>query len=129
MIELRKQVEALVNDEYERSSKEHGEKYHSSHEALGVLWEEVEEANYEMLNVYTEFECFGRSVRDDEYDWQKQYLKDIYRTAVNGACELIQVANVAQKAIKSMEKTPEVIGRVEDGCLVVSRDEIGEWEY
>lgn len=131
MKELREQVEKLVYEEYERASKEHGETFYSSHEALGVLWEEVEEAQFEMSGVHTHYNFFGHSVKDNDYDGQAEYLKKIYTMAVNGACELIQVANVAQKAIKSLpkRKQTEVIGRVEDGCLVVDTDEVGDWEY
>lgn len=109
MKELRESVRALVAEEYERSSKEYGETYYSSHEALGVLWEEVDEAKYEMDGVNKLYNCFGRSVVDNVYDIQVEYLKSIYNVAVNGACELIQVANVAQKAIKSIKERGDVV--------------------
>lgn len=112
MKELRKQVEKLVCEEYERSSIEHGKTYYSSHEALGVLWEEVEEAQCEMSGVHTIYDFFRQSVKNDDYDVQVEYLKRIHKIAVNGACELIQVANVAQKAIKSI-KTEKPNGSIE----------------
>lgn len=102
MKELREQMEKLVYEEYERASKEHGETFHTSHEALGVLWEEVDEAQYEMSGVHTYYNLFRRNVKDDDYSRQSEYLENLYRVAINGACELIQVANVAQKAIKSL---------------------------
>lgn len=109
MDKLREQVKTLVTEEYERSSKEYGETYHSSYEALGVLWKEVDEAKYEMDGVNELYNCFGHSVVDNTYDIQVEYLKSIHNVAVNGACELIQVANVAQKAIKSIKERGDVV--------------------
>lgn len=109
MDKLREQVKALVAEEYERSSKKYGETYYSSHEALGVLWEEVDKAKYEMECIESQYDLFDESVIDNDYDWQVEYLKSIYNVAVNGACELIQVANVAQKAIKSIKERGDVV--------------------
>lgn len=109
MDKLREQVKTLVTEEYERSSKKYGETYYSSHEALGVLWEEVNEAKYEMECIESQYDLFGESVIDNDYDRQSHYLNRIHDTAVNGACELIQVANVAQKAIKSIKERGEVV--------------------
>lgn len=109
MKELRESVKMLVDKEYERSSEKFGKTYHSSHEALGVLWEEVDEAKYEMACISTHYDLFGISVRDDDYDEQSANLNHIYNIAINSACELIQVANVAQKAIKSIKERGDVI--------------------
>lgn len=109
MKELRESVKMLVDKEYEQSSEKFGETYHSSHEALGVLWEEVDEAKYEMACISTHYDLFGTSVRNDDYDEQSANLNHICNTAINGACELIQVANVAQKAIKSMRERGRVV--------------------
>lgn len=111
MDKLREQVKTLVDKEYERSSEKFGETYHSSHEALGVLWEEVKETTREMSNLQREYNFFGYSVMDDNYTEQIQRLEHINKVAVNGACEFIQVANVAQKAIKSMKDKPTITAR------------------
>lgn len=109
MKELRKSVKTLVDKEYEQSSEKFGETYHSSHEALGVLWEEVAEAMFEVVYLRSRYDMFRQSVRTDDYDEQSANLNHIYNTAINSACELIQVANVAQKAIKSIKERGDVI--------------------
>lgn len=103
MKELMQSVNGLVEEERERAAKKHGATLHSSHEALGVLWEEIGEAEEELELIKKLFEVFKTAVRDDAYTHQLQTLDDVYTHAMRGACELIQVANVALKSIDSIE--------------------------
>lgn len=93
---LRNILDCMVEDELKWANKEHGEKFHSNHEAVAVTFEEIQEAQDELEIVVKELEGLWRCVK---YDWAVQdvVLNRISTHAINGAAELIQVAAMARK--------------------------------
>ena len=93
---LRNILDCMVEDELKWANKEHGEKFHSNHEAIAVTFEEIQEAQDEFEIVFEELEGLWRCVK---YDWAvpKDVLDRISTHAINGACEMIQVAAMARK--------------------------------
>jgi len=89
-------VEKLVNQEYELSSKDHGEQFSSFHEAYAVIKEEIEEAQKELGNLYKHFSNFWDGVKHDAIPSEE--IEYIARSAHLAACELIQVTAMAYKA-------------------------------
>ena len=84
MDELIKEVVRLVAEEHKRAAAEHGAAAHSPHEGYALVIEEVEEDHYGPHNL--------------------MYIK---KAAVLGACELIQVAAMSEKAILGYESMKE----------------------
>ena len=102
MSELRDAVSRVLDEEIARIKGCYGETYASIHEAYGVLSEELHEARREVkvLRAYVRdlledlpLECAG-DLRCD--------LNEAYWHALNGACELIQVAAVCHKALDGL---------------------------
>ena len=93
---LRNIIDYMVDDELKWARKEHGEKFHSNHEAIAVTFEEIQEAQDEFEIVNEELEGIWRCVK---YDWAvpKDILDRISTHAINGAAELVQVAAMARK--------------------------------
>lgn len=93
---LRNILDYMVEDEIKWARKEHGEKFHSNHEAIAVTFEEAQEAQDELEIVTDEIKGLWRCVK---YDWPvPNYVLDrISQHAINGAAELIQVAAMARK--------------------------------
>lgn len=93
---LRNILDYMVEDEIKWARKEHGEKFHSNHEAIAVTFEEIQEAQDEFEIVTEEIEGLWRCVK---YDWAvpKDVLDRISTHAINGAAELVQVAAMAWK--------------------------------
>lgn len=93
---LRRILDCMVEDELKLANKEHGEKFHSHHEAIAVTFEEIQEAQDEFEIVTEEIEGLWRCVK---YDWAvpNDVLDRISTHAINGAAELVQVAAMARK--------------------------------
>lgn len=107
MKELVDSVIRLVSEEYGRAAEEHGIAAHSPHEGYALIKEEVEEAQAEMETLNQRLDHLWTSVKGDEDQYGPHYLAHIKKAAVLGACELIQVAAMAEKALMGYKKTKE----------------------
>ena len=107
MEELAKEVIRLVAEEYRRAAAEHGADAHSPHEGYALIKEEVEEAQVEMETLNQRLDHLWGTVKGDEDQYGPHYLMYIKKAAVLGACELIQVAAMAEKALLGYEKIKE----------------------
>ena len=105
--ELAKEVIQLVVDEYRRAAAEHGAAAHSPHEGYALIKEEIEEAKAEMEILDQCLDHLWTSVKNDEDQYGPNYLMFIKKGAVLGACELIQVAAMAEKSLLGYEKMKE----------------------
>ena len=105
MTKLIAAVEQLVNEEYDRASKDHGERFHSLHEAFGVLMEEFEETRDELETVSRFLNGFWKEVKRDSCDIV--FLNEAKKSAINLACEAIQVAAMAHKARQGVKNDDE----------------------
>ena len=101
MTKLKKAVEGLVDQELQLASEEHGSNFHSAHEAYAVIQEEVDEAKDAMgyVEEWMRF-VWDRVKKDIEEPELFVHLKE-YAMAV--ACEAIQVAAMAEKALRGYE--------------------------
>lgn len=98
---LIKNVEAEIQEELKRANEKFP-LFHSDHEGLAVLEEEVTEANDEMKILESYFSSFKDAIFSDmNDDILMRYLDYMRHNALNSACELIQVAAMADKFILS----------------------------
>ena len=99
MDEIMCDVERAVHYEETRIQQLHGEKYHSPHEAYGVLKEELLEADIELEHMSATEDGLLRAIHRNDTDTIKLAYDGIANRAVRAACELIQVAAVCRKAM------------------------------
>lgn len=96
-------VNLLVDTEYERAAMIHGATFVNGHEGYGVIAEEVLEALDEMQDVERKLTAVLRSLRGEDrlntIDWSEA----LGNSAISAAAELIQVAAMCKKLVKTME--------------------------
>lgn len=92
-------VKYLVQNELDMACEENGDSFSSNHEAFSVILEEVAEARDELAVVIDCMNGLWRAVRNDN-DKNGDILTDIERHARRLACEAIQVAAMARKAMQ-----------------------------
>lgn len=90
-------VKYLVQNELDMACEENGDSFSSDHEAFSVILEEVAESKEELQIVIDCMSGLWRSVRQDNKNGN--ILTDIERHARRLACEAIQVAAMARKAM------------------------------
>lgn len=90
-------VSYLVQNELDMACEDNGDSFSSDHEAFSVILEEVAESKEEMYIIIDCMHGLWRSVRDDRKNGD--ILADIERHARRLACEAIQVAAMARKAM------------------------------
>lgn len=91
-------IEKLVQIEFKEANIVHP-LFHSTHEAYGVIKEEVEETEQELIAVKENLKQFWELVKVDCYG--ENQLKCMKSYAMNVAREAIQVAAMCQKALDS----------------------------
>lgn len=97
MNKLKTTIHPIVRDEVDRIKEQHGQRYHSDHEAYAVLSEEVEEAQEELRLVWRRLaHVWGNRIRQDLRPGDND-LTFISARAVALAAEAIQIAAVARK--------------------------------
>lgn len=99
MKELKEAARALMYEEYERAAKKFGESFYSPHEACAVILDGAEKAELDLRHFKMLLEYYWCiDVKRNDMEHQNSRLKEIEETVLNAACELIQVAAMAQKA-------------------------------
>lgn len=91
-------VNYLVQNELDMASDDYGKKFHSDHEAFSVILEEVAESKEELAAIIDCMNGLWLSVRQDTKS--VDILTYIERHARRLACEAIQVAAMARKAMR-----------------------------
>jgi len=104
MEELIKSVSRLVGEEYRRAATAHGGAASSPHEGYALTKEETDEAHDQIICVEHLMDSLWLAVKADDIQSQPKILRRIRNEAIKGACELIQVAAMANKAIAGIEK-------------------------
>lgn len=109
MDELIDGVALLVDKEYERASGIFGPINNSDHESAAIILEEYEEAVEEQMNALEQLQDFWKLTKvKDASDVEKLYaLGKLGLNAILAASEFIQVAAMAFKASKTIEKRNE----------------------
>lgn len=110
MKQLTEEVSALVEKEYQRAASEHGGAANTPHEGYALIKEEEEEAGDQMSLVSQKVVSLWWAVKADDLAMQAGLLGEIRAAAILGACELVQVAAMAEKAIRGLRKTEEKRG-------------------
>ena len=101
MSRLKKAVDQLVHDEYALASEQYGPKHNTPHEAYAVMKEELEEAQHEVDTVDDKLNIeYWRGVMYDSDLTCTHNAKEIRDHAIKAACEMIQVAAMAEKTLK-----------------------------
>jgi hypothetical protein len=91
----------LVSKEL-KSANEKFPLFSSPHEGYAVIKEEVEEAQDNMSWCIEKLGCIWEDIKhNDNAEIESNWLKEF---AIDGACELIQVAAMAQKFMDSQDK-------------------------
>lgn len=103
MNELMASIYGAVTRETDSAKRLHGVIYHSLHEGYGVLSEEIFEAMAEVRPMAVKLEHMLGALHANSAPQTAYWAREIYKLAVNGACELVQVAAVAQKIIDTAE--------------------------
>ena len=91
-------VRYLVQNELDMASENNGEWFNSAHEAYAVILEEENELYDEYLEVERHLDKYWDSVTKDAADTKE--LEEIEKRATRCACEAIQVAAMARKAMR-----------------------------
>lgn len=107
MKKLTEEVSTLVRNEYQRAAAAHGGAANTPHEGYALIKEEEEEAGDQMSLVSKKVTSLWWAVKADDLELQAGYLTEIRYAAILGACELIQVAAMADKAIEGLKKSME----------------------
>ena len=90
-------IKYLVQNELDMACEDNGEHFNSNHEAFAVILEEFCESKEELAIISECLYGMWRSVRQDNKNGD--VLTDIERHARRLACEAIQVAAMARKAM------------------------------
>ena len=102
MTRLYNEVIELAKTEYERASKNWGPTNHSAHESYAVLKEEMDEARMECIQTELWTDKYWTEVKNNNGVKQEEYIKEVYLHSLLAACEFIQTAAMAQKALATM---------------------------
>ena len=92
----------VIKAEYLRAKADHGDVYHSPHEAWGVLMEEWDEVSDELEEAGERMRDISRQIRHPD-EHLAQTFDSVQYFAMRAAAELIQVAAVCWKAVDTME--------------------------
>ena len=100
MTVVRDEVRDAVHTEQEAAERVHG-LHHSHAEKYSVMLEELEEAEEELQHARDCLDGFWRGVRLNRDDWTTWHASRVAEAAERAACECIQLAAMARKAVGS----------------------------
>lgn len=104
MKELFEAMELEAQKELARAALSHGPTLASPHEAFAVILEEFEESIYSIAPAAVNIATFWNGVKADDRKSQLERLSGIERNALLAACELVQTAAMARKAMQLYEE-------------------------
>lgn len=101
---IRQDVEALVQKELESANKKFPKTFRSRHEAYGVMLEEFEEAQNELIECKRYLDEFKYSMKVNGDYMEKENLNKLKERSENLMAEAGQLAAVAQKTLDSRKE-------------------------
>lgn len=101
MEKLIQEVNQCVENERERASRKFGPINHSDHESYAIILEKFEEAMEDSISCHSALERFWELTKDKSGTCAEKVntLRALRQRATMAACEFIQVAAMANKAI------------------------------
>ena len=106
MEDLKIEIKKLAEEELERANEKFP-LFHSDHEGLGVLEEEMFEVDVEWTCAKKCFDDFSIDVFTDEEIGKIIDIQNIKETAINACAEMIQVIAMCDKFIDSRNERDE----------------------
>ncbi len=106
MENLKVKIKELAEEELERANEKFP-LFHSDHEGLGVLEEEMFEVDVEWTCAKRSFDDFSIDVFTDEEIGKIIGIQNIKETAINACAEMIQVIAMCDKFIDSRNERDE----------------------
>lgn len=88
----------MAHAECQRGIDQHGPAA-SAHEGYALIKEKLEEAQDEIVRVEQQLGHLWSSIKGNDVSVYPHYLKQIQQTAILAACEMIQVAAMAEKTL------------------------------
>jgi hypothetical protein len=109
MEKLIQEVNQCVANERERASAKFGPINHSDHESYAIILEEFQEAMEDTVSCHSAIERFWELTKDKSGTCANKVnsLRALRQKAILAACEFIQVAAMANKAILTTVHTEE----------------------
>lgn len=101
---IRQDVEALVQKELESANKKFPKTFRSRHEAYGVMLEEFEEAQNELIECKRYLDEFKYSMKVNGDYMEKENLNKLKERSENLMVEAGQLAAMAQKTLDSRKE-------------------------
>lgn len=100
---MNKKVKKLVEKELAKAN-EINPQFHSTHEAYGVITEEITELKTEIKQIKIDKKYLKRYMIANDQEKFSFVLRCAYDKAINAACEAIQVAAMARKGINFIKE-------------------------
>lgn len=94
-------AEVAAQCELKNAQNQHGQTFHSFHEAESVLREEIVESHDYFSMMQCEYEKMFTALREQDWEAFLQHIRKIEEYAKFGAMELLQVQAVCKKALLS----------------------------
>lgn len=101
---IRQDVESLVQKELESANKKFPKTFRSRHEAYGVMLEEFEEAEDELIECKRYLDEFKYSMKVNGDYMEKENLNKLKERSENLMAEAGQLAAMVQKALDSRKE-------------------------
>ena len=124
MKELLKSIDRAVKQELNDANTQHP-MFHSPHEGLGVIDEEITETLHEIVLLAKHFDIFKDCVFDDSFLESHPDFTSVDLMAADAqhlAAEAVQVAAMCQKFIDSFKLYPVMIGKhAKNSCSYIWR--------
>lgn len=101
-------VDGLIASEYKNACENWGEKYHSLHEGYAILYEEVEEAKFEIDRIDALLRTIWQEVKKSQFQkYMKDDLRKLNQVIYSSIKELAQVGAVIFKIINTIDEVEE----------------------
>lgn len=101
-------VEQLIQVEYKNACKIWGDKYHSLHEGYAILYEEVEEAKFEIDRIDALLRTIWQEVKKSQFQiYMKDDLSKLNQVIYSSIKELAQVGAVLMKICNTIGEVEE----------------------
>lgn len=101
-------INLMVSDEYDRAAEIHGKVFASAHEGYGVIAEELQEAMTELERAQGVMYQLLKAIHQEKPQSVADFADYIRDQAVNAAAELVQVAAMCEKMVRTVRQPDEV---------------------